>query len=528
MKKLSINIGVVLLLLLATNANIFSQKAFKHSLDSIVSERSKYFYSYDEHENNTSVASYYWNDENSSWIGDYKYDYAYDNNCNKTMQMLYNWDYETNNWKLATKYEFTFDNNSNPTSKSHYVWDNTSNDWIGISKNEYAYDSNGKQASEILSLWGYNNPIDDWRKIDKNESTYDDEGNVIMRIRYRWYGAWIEDSKDDFEYDDNGNQTLYIVYDWNQMTNVWEGLYRNEYAYDDSDRETMNAWYYWQDGWIGDSKREFTFDSHGYKILYIYYEWDYATNDWKEHSKSKSEYIYNENETIGGSYDWDYENNTWIEDDYKIKEETTYDENNNQTMYAHYVWNHTTNSWKGTSKMEYSDDGNGRKLNTGYYWEDTTNDWRIVSKSEKIFDMSYYTTDLIVPIFLYYNSWREHAYVYNHENMLTKEVFYRQTGTSWVQDGLVTWYWSSTDRETGISKITNSNLISVYPNPTSGQITIKGQSASANYEIYNLSGQLQKRGKLQGETTIINIESLANGMYILRVAGETVKIIKGK
>jgi hypothetical protein len=51
---------------------------------------------------------------------------------------------------------------------------------------------------------------------------------------------------------------------------------------------------------------------------------------------------------------------------------------------------------------------------------------------------------------------------------------------------------------------------------------------NANYAIYSLSGQLQKQGKLQGETTNINIESLANGMYLLRIEGETFKIIKGR
>jgi hypothetical protein len=71
-------------------------------------------------------------------------------------------------------------------------------------------------------------------------------------------------------------------------------------------------------------------------------------------------------------------------------------------------------------------------------------------------------------------------------------------------------------------------LIRIYPNPTSGQITINGQLTNANYAIYSLSGQLQKQGKLQGETTNINIESLANGMYLLKIEGETFKIIKGK
>jgi len=39
-------------------------------------------------------------------------------------------------------------------------------------------------------------------------------------------------------------------------------------------------------------------------------------------------------------------------------------------------------------------------------------------------------------------------------------------------------------------------------------------------------GQLMMQGKLSDETTTINVESLASGMYFLRIAGKTVKFVK--
>ena len=81
----------------------------------------------------------------------------------------------------------------------------------------------------------------------------------------------------------------------------------------------------------------------------------------------------------------------------------------------------------------------------------------------------------------------------------------------------------------GNSGITDDKIINIkiYPDPTSSQLIIeKVQPVNTNYEIYNLIGQLQKQGKLQGETTTINIESLANGMYYLKVAGQVAKFIK--
>ena len=69
--------------------------------------------------------------------------------------------------------------------------------------------------------------------------------------------------------------------------------------------------------------------------------------------------------------------------------------------------------------------------------------------------------------------------------------------------------------------------LKIYPNPSNGQLLIEQeQFTTTNYEIYNLNGQKQKQGKLQGETTTINIESLANGMYYLKVAGHVTKFVK--
>ena len=103
MKTTGFNLVIVLILSLATNTNAFSQKAIKQSLDSIVSERSKYIYSYDDNGNNTLNAGYNWNDTNNSWVGDYKQEYAYDKNSNQTLHIYYYWDNTNNN--LERKYE---------------------------------------------------------------------------------------------------------------------------------------------------------------------------------------------------------------------------------------------------------------------------------------------------------------------------------------------------------------------------------------------------------------------------------------
>jgi hypothetical protein len=71
----------------------------------------------------------------------------------------------------------------------------------------------------------------------------------------------------------------------------------------------------------------------------------------------------------------------------------------------------------------------------------------------------------------------------------------------------------------------------VYPNPTSGEliITIEGEYHSpVQIEIYNIVGKLVGSYGIrpENETIIISVESLASGMYFLKVDGKTVKFVK--
>ena len=70
--------------------------------------------------------------------------------------------------------------------------------------------------------------------------------------------------------------------------------------------------------------------------------------------------------------------------------------------------------------------------------------------------------------------------------------------------------------------------LQVLPNPAKSQLRITNcelQNGTADYSIYNVVGQLVQQGKLPDSFTI-NIESLANGMYYLRIADKTAKFVK--
>jgi len=83
----------------------------------------------------------------------------------------------------------------------------------------------------------------------------------------------------------------------------------------------------------------------------------------------------------------------------------------------------------------------------------------------------------------------------------------------------------------GIASATLSNLIQVYPNPTTGQLTINNYELRIkreDIELFDIMGRKQTI-IINCQLSIVNsidISHLPSGMYFLRVGNETVKVIK--
>jgi plastocyanin len=80
---------------------------------------------------------------------------------------------------------------------------------------------------------------------------------------------------------------------------------------------------------------------------------------------------------------------------------------------------------------------------------------------------------------------------------------------------------------TGISENISANL-TVYPNPSVDQIRIKAGDTmiGALYFITDQSGRRISDGRLNDETTQVDISRLAHGIYILQVEGQRGQNIK--
>mgnify|MGYP000383257432 CR=1 FL=1 len=71
----------------------------------------------------------------------------------------------------------------------------------------------------------------------------------------------------------------------------------------------------------------------------------------------------------------------------------------------------------------------------------------------------------------------------------------------------------------------NSFAISVYPNPTKDFVNISIQT-TAHYEVYSALGQRLLSGELTQNEKQIDFSNFAKGLYYVRLANETVKVIR--
>ena len=71
-----------------------------------------------------------------------------------------------------------------------------------------------------------------------------------------------------------------------------------------------------------------------------------------------------------------------------------------------------------------------------------------------------------------------------------------------------------------------TELLQIYPNPVTTELHIKHAiQKTADYAVYNNTGQIVMKGKLQGGEAI-NVQSLSNGIYYLKIGDYRGKFIK--
>ena len=78
----------------------------------------------------------------------------------------------------------------------------------------------------------------------------------------------------------------------------------------------------------------------------------------------------------------------------------------------------------------------------------------------------------------------------------------------------------------GIEDIDGTPLFSLYPNPTTGNVSVQwsDEATATDIEVYNIYGQ--RLQTVPAGTTVIDLSDYVRGTYLLRVGGKVTKVVK--
>lgn len=227
-------------------------------------------------------------------------------------------------------------------------------------------------------------------------------------------------------------------------------------------------------------KNVFQYDSNGELVVWSVYDWDTRKDNWQpdfvENYRRNSLGIITE--IIHVSWNTGVWENQW-------KQEQSYDEAGNLTLLTYYNWDSAAGAWVRYWKQEQAYDSGGNIILWAHY------DW-------------YSETNMWLGNYMY-------TYHYNENSQL---AYYAYLVWDWSQGD-----WKLSTKEffyysgSSAAKNTMQDKISLFPNPTSGVLHMKGCTSPVTVRIYNLHGKLLEVYPRQ--QTSIDLSSLPHGMYYI-------------
>ena len=357
-------------------------------------------------------------------------------------------------------------------------WDNFSNYYT------YTYDSNYNLLSKLRGI----NYLDTY--------TYDSNNNLLTELSQSWRNdSWNNIYSCAYSYDSNNNKLTGLKQNW--KNNLWENSVLTTNSYDSSNNLLTGLNQNWvNNSWVNISQVIYTYDSDHNLIIGLNQNWE--DNAWVNSDQITRTYDSNHNLLSQLEQKWD--NNAWI-NTYLIT--CTYDSNHNILTRLEQKWEN--DAWININQFLTTYDENKNCISSEYLiWK--FENWYPSSRS-------YHP--------LYYN---------NFQGVFEGEYCFKVTAS----------YTKVSDMPTAIEPIATPEIndISIYPNPTTGELRIKNYELGIknyelgidNVEVFDIYGIKQLSIFNFQFSTQIDISHLPAGIYFVRITTEkgvvTKKIVK--
>lgn len=343
---------------------------------------------------------------------------------------------------------------------------NTKNKTV-VERSVYQYNSSGLVSEILFQKPG--STTSQWINESKSIYSYDANKNKTQEISQLWNtdnSNWVNQSKINNSYDSKNNLIQEVVSGWIPASNSWTEAQKRDLTINNKNKvteELVQIWNFDNSGWDNYLKSSFTFDGEQNLIEILSVSWDSDKSQWNNIFNSILKYN-SENKKIEEiTQTWDIDNSEWRNDKKVIY---TYDGKNLSEMYTYYTTSDGKN-WLDYSKETY----------------EYINDEDIIAVNR-------------------FSRWNEINE--NFDNQYREEIICLKNSSS-------------------VNNIL-ANSISLYPNPTSGFITIK-TLFNSNYNLIDCIGKEHQKGFLLEGTNFINLNQIKSGIYFLKINNQTYKLI---
>ena len=372
-----------------------------------------------------------------------------------------------------------------------------------------------KESLNYKIVEAYDPGSDLFSLSERTEYTYNSKGELAESINYYWEtNVWVLRSKYEYIYNANGKLTETIYSYQNQRPIEWVYFSRSVVTYTDNKITAQSTYERNNGAWRLVYHSDLFYSGNNISNVNSY-EWEDGV--WTK--TSTSTVTYNSGK-ISKVTNTNLDNGIWSLSENQILIRNVTTGKIKDDIYQDWIGN----EWVNYDKTSYSLDANGNRLSEVYSVFDGDDNWIPEDKID-------YTYDNAALISNYNHPFIDESSSYElgiedmpfHNKVLTSiesdydnpEKPQRGNAGDYIKSRTSYYYSDST---MGLNDLSNSNFVTVYPNPVKNTLNIKlKDQIQADASLFDMNGRLVLEQKIQSLSTSLHIETLNSGIYVLKI-----------
>jgi hypothetical protein len=310
-----------------------------------------------------------------------------------------------------------------------------------------------------------------------------------------------------YTYDVSNNLKETLAQVWNRDYEQWVNEMRLTYTYNAQNKLIEYVDQMWLGQWYNYEKVTFTYNEQNNMDEKLIQKW---YGQWE--NSFKYSYVYNLQNNLSEELMQWWGNSTW---EILAKYIYIYDVQNKLIEKQEHVWNSDSEEWRIIDKWIYTYDAQNNRT------EELYQQWAIEWENEEKMTYSYdENNNANAGVF---QKWGNDAW---HDWNGYLNLYYNKMQSNWNYINLCKFTATYIKpKEISIQENRVENEIKIYPNPTTGELTIdNGQLTINNIEVFDVYGRKCHVSHVTCHD--IDISHLPIGVYIVKIDGVCRKVVK--